>query len=146
MVGCSSKEPQYPEDHARFQRIDVAIESLRKAYVQKDSATIEDLSISLERIEELKKDVRQDFEAFRAIDLDFSIDRIIIDGDQIDVFLHWQGTWIADPTDPGIRERGHGMLRWVGRQSILLQHVEGDLPFGMASRQLALMGRPERLP
>ena len=59
---------------------------------------------------------------------------MIIDGDEIEVYLHWQGFWKRAPEDVGIRERGHGMLRWTGTQSILLKEVQGDLPFGMAGR------------
>lgn len=146
IVGCSSEKSLYPEDSARFLRIDRAIETLRSAYVQKDISAIEDLSIPLERIEELKEAIRQDFETFQTIELDFSIDRIMIDGHQIEVFLHWRGTWTVKPADPGIRERGHGMLRWVGVHSILLQHVEGDLPFGMAGRNLASTRSPDFIP
>ena len=36
---------------------------------------------------------------------------------------------------PGLRQRGHARLQWVGTQSILLRGVQGDLPFGMKTRQ-----------
>ena len=37
-VGCGGKKVQYPEDHERYLRIDQAVESLRHAYVKKDSS------------------------------------------------------------------------------------------------------------
>ena len=55
--------------------------------------------------------------------------------DDIDVFVHWQGLWKKDADDPGLRQRGHTRLQWVGTKSILLRGVQGDSPFGMKARQ-----------
>lgn len=140
-VSCSKKEPRYPEDHARFLRIDEAVENLRTAYVQKDGEALKELLLPFEPLEQLTEDIRNDFKTFHTIDLEFTIDRIMIDGDQIDVYVHWQGFWKRAPQDVGIRERGHGVLRWTGTQSILLKEVQGDLPFGMATRVLLSQAR-----
>lgn len=91
--------------------------------------------LPLDALERMQRDARHDFEGFQEIALDWTIERIVIDGDNIDVFVHWQGQWKRGPGDLGIRQRGHGRLQWVGVQSILLKGVEGDLPFGMAVRQ-----------
>ncbi len=133
---CGKKGPRYPEDHARFLRIDDAVEGLRTAYVEKDGGAIENLLLPSEPLEQLSQEMRKDFKTFQTIDVEFTIDRISIDGDLIDVYVHWQGFWKRAPQDVGIRERGHGMLRWTGTQSILLKEVQGDLPFGMAARRL----------
>ncbi len=134
-LACSSgKMPQYPEDHERFLRIDAAMETLRTAYVNRNFAEIERLMLPHIELEQLGQDIRHDFETFQEISLDFSIGRINIDGETVDVFVHWQGQWKRAPTDKGIRERGQGVLRWIGVQSILLQDLRGDLPFGMATR------------
>ncbi|HXF92067.1 MAG TPA: hypothetical protein VNK46_04870 [Nitrospiraceae bacterium] len=135
LSACSSKGPQYPEDHERFRRIDAAVESLRKAYVNRDASALEALMLPLDALERLHRDVRRDFDSFQEIALDWTIERIVIDGDNIDVFVHWQGQWKREPGEPGIRQRGHGRLQWVGVQSILLKGLEGDLPFGMTVRQ-----------
>jgi len=42
-VGCGGKTIQYPEDHERYLRIDRAVESLRQAYVRKDSSDLASL-------------------------------------------------------------------------------------------------------
>ncbi len=133
-LACSSNEPRYPEDHARFLRIDAAVERLRTAYVEQNLAEIRDVMLPFDRLDQMSDDIEQDFETFDSIELDLSVDRIMLDSETIDVFVRWQGQWRRGPTDPGIRERGHGMLRWVGVQSILLKNVDGDLPFGMATR------------
>ncbi|HJU04608.1 MAG TPA: hypothetical protein VJ692_05600 [Nitrospiraceae bacterium] len=140
--GCSSKGPQYPEDHARYRRIDAAVEELRNAYVKKNPSAVESLMLPVEALDRIQLEIKRDFQEFQEIALDFAIDRIVIEGENIDVYVHWQGQWKRDPADAGVRDRGHGMLRWVGVQSILLNGVDGDLPFGMATRHTVPAAQP----
>jgi len=137
-VGCGGKTIQYPEDHERYLRIDQAVESLRQAYVRKDSSDLASLMMPIDQLDRLREEAQSDFETFMAITVDFTIERIMIDGDNIDVFVHWQGLWKKDADDPGLRQRGHTKLQWVGTQSILLRGVQGDVPFGMKSRQATI--------
>ena len=137
-VSCSSKEIQYPEDHARVLRIDAAVESFRKAYVTKDQSALDSLLLPAESLDQLQRDVQSDFDNFAEIMLEFAIERIYLDGDNIDVFVHWHGLWRTGEADPGVRQRGHARLEWVGVQSILLRAVQGDLPFGMRTRQAVI--------
>jgi hypothetical protein len=74
--------------------------------------------------------------------LDFATERIMIEGDNIDVFVHWQGLWKKDTEDPGLRQRGHTRLQWVGTQTILLRGIQGDAPFGMKARQATIDPTP----
>jgi hypothetical protein len=141
-VGCGGKKVQYPEDHERYLRIDQAVESLRLAYVRKDSSELASLMMPADQLERLREEARNDFETFNAITVDFAIERIMIDGDNIDVFVHWQGLWKKDADDLGLRQRGHTKLQWVGTQSILLRGIQGDVPFGIKSRQAAIEPAP----
>ena len=133
-IGCSTKNIQYKEDHDRIVRIDAAVESLRHAYVERDKSAFEAFLLPNGNLDVLQRDVQIDFDTFRDIVLEFSIERILIEGEVIDVFIHWQGQWKRDPSELGTRQRGHARLQWVGTQSILLRDVEGDLPFGMNNR------------
>ena len=137
-VGCSGKTIQYPEDHERYLRIDQAVESLRQAYVKKDSSDLASLMMPIDQLERLRGEAQGDFETFSAITLDFAVERIMIEGDDIDVFVHWQGLWKKNADDPGLRQRGHTRLQWVGTQSILLRGVQGDSPFGIKARQATI--------
>jgi hypothetical protein len=92
--------------------------------------------LPLERLDELQRQVEMDFETFFAISLEFKIERVVIEKDDIDVFIHWQGTWKRDANDMGIRQRGHARLQWVGTHAILLRSAQGDLPFGMKMKQM----------
>jgi hypothetical protein len=133
-TGCSKKTPKYPEDHARFQRVVQAIKTLETAYVNKDTPAFHELLLPLEQLEILESEARQDFATFSTIQLDFTVDRIVIDGNRISAFMSWQGTWQRSTQESSDLARGHGVLLWSGNQVILLRGVEGDLPFGMASR------------
>ena len=143
-VGCGGKTNPHPEDHERYLRIDRAVESLRVAYVRKDSSDLASLMIPNDQLERLREEAQGDFETFSAITLDFAVERIMIEGDDIDVFVHWQGLWKKDADDPGLRQRGHTRLQWVGTQSILLRGVQGDSPFGVKARQATI--DPTRTP
>lgn len=92
--------------------------------------------LPLSQLDELKRQVDMDFEAFSAISLEFKIERVVIEKDDIDTFINWQGTWKRDAGDMGIRQRGYARLQWSGTQSILLRNAQGDLPFGMKTKQL----------
>lgn len=134
--GCPSKTVRYPAEHERLLRIDQAVESLRSTYQQKDREGFQAMLLPLGQLDELKRQVDMDFEAFSTISLEFKIERVVIEKDDIDTFINWQGTWKRDAGDMGIRQRGYARLQWSGTQSILLRNAQGDLPFGMKTKQL----------
>jgi hypothetical protein len=135
LAGCFAKEPRYPADHARYQRITATVEDLQQAYAKRDASGFRALLLPSVLLDRVEVDVAKDFESFEEITLDISIDRIVIDGEAIDVLVHWQGKWKKKQDEAGSPERGHGILRFVGMHSILLKSVEGDLPFGMVARK-----------
>ncbi len=144
--GCSAKEVRYPEDHARFTKIDKAVEALRNAYARRDLSDIQGLMLPREALEKATNDIQKDFETFQEISLEWTIDRMVVEGETIEVIVSWAGQWQRTPADTGLRERGQGVLQWAGEKSILLNGLSGDLPFGMAGRRSATeppqSGRP----
>ncbi|MEO6202971.1 MAG: hypothetical protein ABIU05_19795 [Nitrospirales bacterium] len=130
-TGCSKKAPKYPEDHARFQRVVKAIKTLEKAYVNRDASGFQELLLPLENLDLLEAKVREDFATFSTIQVDLTIDRMVIDGDRISAFVSWQGNWERTPQEAPAQASGHGILLWSGNQVILLRGIEGDLPFAM---------------
>jgi hypothetical protein len=133
--GCSSKEIRYPEDHARFARIDKTVEELRDAYSRRDLADIQELMLPREVLERAAVDIQQDFQTYQEIALEWTIDRIVIEGETIEVVVNWAGQWRKTSADVGTRERGQGTLKLAGEKTILLNGLEGDLPFGMSLRR-----------
>jgi len=146
MAGCPSKTIQYPEEHDRLLRLDQALESLRSAYQRKDRSAFHSLLLPQDQMEELQRQAEMDFETFHAITLEFKIERVMIEKDDIDVFVNWQGNWKKDANDAGLWQRGHARLQWAGVPSILLRGVEGDLPFGMKTKQLLSETPPPQAP
>lgn len=143
-VGCSGKTIQYPEDHERYLRIDKAVESLRKAYVGRDASGLAALMVPVDATDRLQQEAQSDFDTFHDIVMDFRVERIMIDNDDIDVYVHWSGLWKKDSEDPGMRHRGHSRLQWVGTTSVLLVNMQGDVPFGAKGRQSLTSQPPER--
>ncbi len=134
--GCQSKTIRYPQDHERLHRIDQAVEFLRDAYEKENRSAFKALLVPSDQLNELQRQVEIDFEVFHVISLEFTIERVLIEGEASDVFVHWQGLWKKDVDDPGFRQRGHARLQWIGTQSILLRAAQGDLPFGMKTKQM----------
>lgn len=133
--GCGGKTIQYPEDHERYIRIDKAVEALRQAYVKKDASGMKELMAPIDSVEWLQHEAERDFESFHDIALEFRIERIMIEGDKVDVYVHWQGLWKKDSDDPGFHQRGHSRLQYIGDKAVLLQGVQGDVPFGAVGHQ-----------
>ncbi|WP_455377237.1 hypothetical protein [Petrachloros mirabilis] len=143
-MGCGGKTIQYPEDHERYLKIDAAVEALRQAYVTKDISAMKELMAPIGSLESVQREAERDFESFHGIALEFRIERIMIEGENVDVYVHWQGVWKNAPDDPGFHQRGHSRLQWAGTATVLLQGVQGDLPFGAKGRQA--MTAPLALP
>lgn len=136
LYACSSKKPlQYPADHERIQMIDRSVEALREAYQEKNWSAFRSLLQSSESLDRLRDEVQADFETFETIRLEFIIERVVIEGSDTDVYVHWQGVWKKKGEETGIRQRGSARLQWTGTTSLLLRGMQGDLPFGMTIRQ-----------
>ena len=101
----------------------------------KDASALAALMVPVDATDRLQQDAETDFENFHDIIMEFRVERIMIDNDDIDVYVHWSGAWKKDPEDPGMRYRGHSRFQWVGTTSILLVGMQGDVPFGAKGRQ-----------
>ena len=135
LPGCGDKPPRYPQDHARFERIVEAVEALRLSYEEQDTAALQELMLPLEVLLRLQAEIQKDFLTYSEISLSMTIERMAIKGGRATVNFRWEGVWQETLQGSILNGRGHGILVWSGRQVILLADVEGDLPFGMASRQ-----------
>ena len=134
-VGCQSKDDhKYPEDHARFERIVQAVETLRAAYATHNLDAIRKLMLPLKEFQPIQRQIQQDFDAYSVISLTMTIERIHIQEAWITVNVRWAGEWQRSPQEPPVTDRGHGILVWSGTEVVLLAGLEGALPFGIAGR------------
>jgi hypothetical protein len=136
LLACSKPNHINPADAARVRKIDATVEQIRQAYASKDAAGFRGLLLPLESLRLLEAEVARDFAAYDQITLEFSIDRVMVDGGDVAVFLHWQGQWVVKREPQPLRERGHAVIRLVGQPNLTLSAVDGDVPFGMAARRV----------
>jgi len=134
-LACSTPSKVNPADAARVRKIDATVERLRQAYTSKDADAFHGLLMPAESLRLLEAEIRRDFAAYDRISLDFAIDRVMVEGSDVAVFFHWQGQWQRKSDEQPQRERGHAVIRLVGDQNLALSGVDGDAPFGMASRR-----------
>ena len=135
-LACSTPSAVNPADAARVRKIDATVEGIRQAYTSKNTDAFRGLLMPLESLRLLEAEVQRDFAAYERISLDFTIDRVMMEGADVAVYFHWQGQWQRKSDEQPLRERGHAVIRLVGQQSLALSAVEGDAPFGMAGRRL----------
>src|SRR3989338_5550004 len=135
-VACSKPSAVNPVDAERVRKIDATVEQIRKAYTHKDPGAFQDLFMPLESLRKMEADIRRDFTVYDQISLDFTIDRVMVEGPDVAVYFHWQGQWQARGEEKPLRERGHAVFRMVGHQNFILSAVDGDAPFGMSARKI----------
>ncbi|MEK9172574.1 MAG: hypothetical protein AAB282_02840 [Nitrospirota bacterium] len=135
-VACSKPSAINPVDAERVRKIDATVEQIRKAYTGKDPGVFQGLFMPLESLRKMEADIRRDFAVYDQISLDFTIDRVMVEGPDVAVHFHWQGQWQARGEEQPLRERGHAVFRMVGHQNLTLSAVDGDAPFGMSARRV----------
>lgn len=136
LSGCQffSSDKKVSADHARFERIVQAVETLRSAYEQQKFDAIQKLMLPLQGFQELEGQIRRDFDTYATISLQVTIERIYIKGERIKVNVRWKGAWQRSPEETPVTDGGHGVWVWKGTKDMLLAGVEGAMPFGKADR------------
>jgi len=135
-TACSKASTINPDDAARVRTIDATVEQIRRAYADKDANTFHNLFMPLDSLHKLEEEIQRDFTVYDRITLDLTIDRVMVDGADVAVYFHWLGQWQRATDEQPLRERGHAILRLVGHQTLTVSGVDGDPPFGMASRRI----------
>ena len=136
MTGCQffSNDKKFSADHARFERIVQAVETLRAAYEKQNLDAVRKLMLPLQGFQRLEGQIQRDFDTYSTISLNITIERIYIQGERIEVNVRWEGEWQRSPEETPVTDRGHGVWVWSGTKDILLAGVEGAMPFGKAGR------------
>ncbi len=137
-VACSKGSTINPDDAARVRKIDATVERIRQAYAGKDASVFHSLFMPLDGLRKLEEEIQRDFAVYDRIALDFTIDRVMVDGAEVAVYFHWLGQWQRAADEQPLRERGHAILRLVGEPNLTVSGVDGDPPFGMADRRIPL--------
>ena len=126
MAGCEHPPVKPTDDSKRIHQIDTFLESLRLAYegrnVQSFSAWYpQNRQVDLPVITSL-------LDAMDHPQLDFLIDRIVLEGETVRVSLHWELRWRSQNARP-VKQRGNTLFHLTGKSELRLQTIEGDNPF-----------------
>lgn len=140
-LACSTRSNVNPADAALVRRIDETVERIRQAYTSENPDAFRAMLMPLESLQRVEAETQRDFDVYDRISVDFVIDRVMVEGSDVSVYFHWQGQWQRNADDQPTRERGHAVIRLVGHQNLTISGIEGDAPFGMASRRIPA-GRP----
>ena len=135
--GCKSTPHVQSEDaSSRLRRLDATVETLRSSYENKDLSAISVLFTPLEGSARILNEIQHDVEFYDSISLTFSVDRILIAQHNYAVHLHWEGVWHIPEQDLPLSERGLSVFKFTGDQQITLHTIDGDSPFGLATRNI----------
>jgi len=136
LTGCQffSSDKKVSADHGRFERIVQAVENLRSAYEQQKLDAIQKLMLPLKGFQQLEGQIQRDIDTYATISLRVTIERIHIQRERIKVNIRWEGAWQRSPEETPVTDSGHGVWVWSGTKDILLEGVEGAMPFGKAGR------------
>ena len=138
MTGCQffSDDKKISADHARFERIVQAVETLRAAYEKQNLDAVRKLMLPLKGFQRLEGQIQRDFDTYSTISLSTSrlsestfkgnASRSTCDGRE-------NGNEFS-PEETPVTDRGHGVWVWSGTKDMLLAGVEGAMPFGKAGR------------
>ena len=128
--GCGGKTV-LSDDAVRIRNISDFVNGLKKLYEQDDEHLLSMFSPEYSESEkELKPAILRDFERFSSISLTLFIDRMEINNDNVNVSIHWNGTW--KDADRIYREGGSMVLQTSYEGSIQINGIKGDSPFGIS--------------
>ncbi len=125
-ASCEHPRVKPTEDSRRLDQIEAYLESLKQSFQDRNLASFSDLYVK-DRPDDLGV-IGRSLESIRTLQLDFAIDRIVLDGEQVQVFLHWELRWQAPNGGPAM-QRGNTLFHLSGRSELVLWSIEGDNPF-----------------
>jgi len=132
--GCEHAPVKPTEDSKRLQQIDAFVENLRVTYEGKNVQAFSPLYPST-RQEDLRAIVSF-LTSVISLRVDFMIDQIVLQDDDVQVALHWELHWKSEKTDL-VKQRGNALFHLTGKSDLHLQTIDGDNPFTAPLRFLA---------
>lgn len=124
------------EDAQRARKINSLVQELVTAYERKDIEHFTSLlPSSSPDLRMLAAAVSRDFREYEQIGLTLSIDRIILKGEKGEIVFHWEGNWKRPGARGTYTARGMARVEFSGLKDVLLEKMEGDLPFGVSERE-----------
>jgi len=124
--GCEHAAVKPTEDSKRLQLIDAYIENLRVVFEGRNFQAFSTAYLD-NRPDDLQE-ISNFMISAASAQLDFLIDRIVLQGDRVRVSLHWELRWSSERTGLA-KQRGNALFELTGKTDIHLESIEGDNPF-----------------
>jgi len=124
--GCEHAPVKPTEDSKRLQQIDAFVENLRVTYESRNGQ-----AFSTQYLDTRPDDLRaivSFLSSVNSLRLDFMIDQIVLQDDNVQVALHWEIRWKPGKAD-WIKQRGNALFHLAGKSDLHLQTIDGENPF-----------------
>ena len=129
MTGCGGKAI-LSDDAVKTRNIHDYVNKLKDLYEQRDERVT-----SMFAPEYLSKDakdaIQKDFARFNNINMKFFVDKIQTNKGNVDVTIHWNGTWKEN--EKTFLAGGSMLLQLQYEDTIRVIGIKGDSPFGISA-------------
>ncbi len=130
ITGCGGKI-LLSDDAVRIRKISDFVNELKGLYEQRDEQALSMFSPEyLATEKEMRSSILRDMERFNTISLSLFIDRIEMNSEDVNISIHWNGTW--KNAKRTYREGGSMVLLTSYGDRIRITGIKGDSPFGVS--------------
>ncbi|HUK57334.1 MAG TPA: hypothetical protein VLY20_11825 [Nitrospiria bacterium] len=126
LSGCEHAPVKPTDDAKRLLQIDAFVENLRVTYESKNVRAFSSLYPAAH--EDDLRAIASFLTSASALRLEFMIDRIVLQDNDIQVSFHWELHWTPEKTGP-VKLRGNALFHLTGKSDLRLQTIDGDDPF-----------------
>ncbi len=128
--GCARKG-LVSQEALRIRKIKDFVEHVEDLYEKGDIGIISLFSQDyMKEHPTLKDDIKEDFFLFTSISLDMFISRIEEKGEDLEVTIHWKGTWTKD--ENAYPNGGTMVMIIPADHNIFIKDMAGKSPFGIS--------------
>jgi hypothetical protein len=127
LAGCSQPEIRETDDSKRIQQVDQFLKGLEGLIGARDTSSLRNAypPERMREIEGLDRVVR----LIEAPRMELFLDWILMDGDQVEVALHWEYRWNRSDEDGVSVRRGNATFQLDGVDVLRIRSIRGDNPF-----------------
>ncbi|MBI1823731.1 MAG: hypothetical protein HY200_02395 [Nitrospirae bacterium] len=128
-TGCSSEEIKKSENTLRIRVLYDSLDHLKKNYEAKNTADFfSDYSTHYPNLDLLKKNVKEVFDQYPQISLQFYLDHIVLEPASSSLVLRWEGEWTPSG-EAKVKTAGHSIFKYSNASPPLLIDIQGMDPF-----------------
>lgn len=120
------------EDALRIRNTVDMINQLEHLYQERDEGMLSLFTPEYLSDTGMRDAITQDMKRFSSIKLSIFIEKIEVDGDLVNVSVHWNGSW--DDGNKALREGGNAVIVIRSGAGLRTADIKGDSPFGISKK------------